>query len=105
MLQCIPAERLWLAPDCGLGFLPPAILKAKISNMVAAAKLLPWTELLSTNKTETSVIKVTKIYDATVLSASQGINMHKNGLFNVQKQTKLNAPLLQLQLTFIQQDT
>ena len=38
VLRHIPAERLILAPDCGLGFLPKEILKQKIQNMVAAAK-------------------------------------------------------------------
>ena len=38
VLRHIPKERLILAPDCGLGFLPSAILKEKIANMVKAAK-------------------------------------------------------------------
>merc|ERR1719186_2126721 len=37
-LKYIPRERLVLAPDCGLGFLPPRILKQKLANMVEAAK-------------------------------------------------------------------
>ncbi len=39
VLKHIPAERLVLAPDCGLGFLPKAILNQKLANMVAAAQL------------------------------------------------------------------
>ncbi len=38
VLDHIPAERLVLAPDCGLGFLPKAILSQKLRNMVAVAK-------------------------------------------------------------------
>ncbi|XP_077977706.1 5-methyltetrahydropteroyltriglutamate--homocysteine methyltransferase-like [Glandiceps talaboti] len=37
----IPADRLIVAPDCGLGFLPNDILREKIRNMVSAAKSLP----------------------------------------------------------------
>ena len=37
-LKHIPASRLILAPDCGLGFLPVHILKQKIANMVTVAK-------------------------------------------------------------------
>jgi len=37
-LKHIPAQRLILAPDCGLGFLPLDILRKKLTNMVAAAK-------------------------------------------------------------------
>ncbi|XP_013380926.1 uncharacterized protein LOC106152014 isoform X3 [Lingula anatina] len=37
-LKHIPKERLILAPDCGLAFLPRDILRQKLSNMVAAAK-------------------------------------------------------------------
>lgn len=37
-LEHIDAERLVVAPDCGLGLLPMEILKQKISNMCAAAK-------------------------------------------------------------------
>ncbi|XP_077868378.1 5-methyltetrahydropteroyltriglutamate--homocysteine methyltransferase-like [Saccoglossus kowalevskii] len=40
-LKYIPAERLLVAPDCGLGFLPHGILKQKLQNMVKAAKSLP----------------------------------------------------------------
>ncbi|XP_072018697.1 5-methyltetrahydropteroyltriglutamate--homocysteine methyltransferase-like [Amphiura filiformis] len=40
-LKHIPAERLLVAPDCGLGFLPRDILKQKLANMVTAAKSLP----------------------------------------------------------------
>nr|XP_006818155.1 PREDICTED: 5-methyltetrahydropteroyltriglutamate--homocysteine methyltransferase-like [Saccoglossus kowalevskii] len=38
VLRHIPASRLMVSPDCGLGFLPPPILKEKLANMVAAAK-------------------------------------------------------------------
>ena len=38
VLRHIPAQRLVLAPDCGLGFLPRTILEAKIKNLVEAAK-------------------------------------------------------------------
>lgn len=41
VLQHIPPERLILAPDCGLGFLPKNILKQKLRNMVAVAQSLP----------------------------------------------------------------
>lgn len=37
-LKHIPANRLILAPDCGLGFLPGDILRQKLANMVAAAR-------------------------------------------------------------------
>jgi len=37
-LEHIDAERLIVAPDCGLAFLPPAILKEKLRNMCAAAQ-------------------------------------------------------------------
>ena len=40
VLRHIPAERLILAPDCGLGFLPKDILKQKLQNMVAVAQSL-----------------------------------------------------------------
>nr|XP_006818156.1 PREDICTED: 5-methyltetrahydropteroyltriglutamate--homocysteine methyltransferase-like [Saccoglossus kowalevskii] len=40
-LKYIPAERLLVAPDCGLGFLSKDILKKKLQNMVKAAKSLP----------------------------------------------------------------
>ena len=38
VLRHIPAERLVLAPDCGLGFLPKDVLEQKLQNMVVAAK-------------------------------------------------------------------
>ena len=38
VLRHISAERLILAPDCGLGYLPKDILKQKLQNLVAAAK-------------------------------------------------------------------
>ncbi|XP_013380917.1 uncharacterized protein LOC106152010 isoform X2 [Lingula anatina] len=37
-LKHIPKERIILAPDCGLAFLPRNILRQKLSNMVTAAK-------------------------------------------------------------------
>jgi len=37
-LLYIPKERLVLAPDCGLGFLPVGLVRAKLANMVEAAK-------------------------------------------------------------------
>ena len=37
-LRYIPAERLVLAPDCGLGFLPSELLKQKLTNMCDVAK-------------------------------------------------------------------
>lgn len=37
-LEHIPADRLIVAPDCGLAFLPLPILKAKLTNMCTAAK-------------------------------------------------------------------
>jgi len=37
-LEHIDAERLIVAPDCGLAFLPPAILQQKLSNMCMAAQ-------------------------------------------------------------------
>ncbi|CAH1775454.1 unnamed protein product [Owenia fusiformis] len=40
ILKHIPKERLILAPDCGLAMLPMEVLKLKVANMVAAAKLL-----------------------------------------------------------------
>ena len=40
VLRHIPAERLILAPDCGLGFLPKDILKQKVKNMVTVAQSL-----------------------------------------------------------------
>ena len=38
VLECLPAERLMLAPDCGLGLLPVDLAKQKLSNMVSAVK-------------------------------------------------------------------
>ena len=40
VLRHIPAERLILGPDCGLGFLPRGILEQKLRNMIRAAKSL-----------------------------------------------------------------
>ncbi|XP_066295302.1 5-methyltetrahydropteroyltriglutamate--homocysteine methyltransferase-like [Branchiostoma lanceolatum] len=37
-LRFLPPHRLVLAPDCGLGFLPRDVLRAKLKNMVAAAR-------------------------------------------------------------------
>ena len=36
-LKYLPPERLILAPDCGLGYLPEPILKKKLVNMCKAA--------------------------------------------------------------------
>ncbi|XP_022784716.1 uncharacterized protein LOC111325214 isoform X3 [Stylophora pistillata] len=41
VLTVLPAERLVVAPDCGLGFLPTDLAKQKLFNMVQAAKSLP----------------------------------------------------------------
>lgn len=41
VLTVLPPERLIVAPDCGLGFLPTEIAKQKLCNMVEAAKSLP----------------------------------------------------------------
>lgn len=41
VLTVLPAERLVVAPDCGLGFLPTELAKQKLYNMVQAAKFLP----------------------------------------------------------------
>ena len=41
VLTVLPAERLAVAPDCGLGFLPAELAKQKLCNMVQAAKSLP----------------------------------------------------------------
>ena len=38
VLEHIPKERLILAPDCGLGFLPRDILRQKVSNLVLVAQ-------------------------------------------------------------------
>ncbi|XP_033639156.1 5-methyltetrahydropteroyltriglutamate--homocysteine methyltransferase-like [Asterias rubens] len=40
-LQFIPSDRLVVAPDCGLAFLPHDIMRQKLLNMVEAAKSLP----------------------------------------------------------------
>ncbi|MBT4604118.1 cobalamin-independent methionine synthase II family protein [archaeon] len=40
VLQNIPAERLMIAPDCGLAMLPIEICKAKLKNMVKAVELV-----------------------------------------------------------------
>ena len=37
-LQYIDADRLILAPDCGLGFLSEAMITEKLTNMVNVAK-------------------------------------------------------------------
>jgi len=39
-LKYLPKERLMLAPDCGLGFLPLDLAEKKLQNMVEAAKLV-----------------------------------------------------------------
>lgn len=36
-LTVLPADRLWLSPDCGLRLLDPDVARAKLANMVAAA--------------------------------------------------------------------
>jgi 5-methyltetrahydropteroyltriglutamate--homocysteine methyltransferase len=36
----VPASRLVLAPDCGLGFLPDTILEQKLANLTLAAKTI-----------------------------------------------------------------
>ncbi|XP_068708695.1 5-methyltetrahydropteroyltriglutamate--homocysteine methyltransferase-like isoform X3 [Montipora foliosa] len=41
VLTVVPPDRLIVAPDCGLGFLPREIAKKKLCNMVQAAKSLP----------------------------------------------------------------
>lgn len=41
VLTVLPADRLVVAPDCGLGFLPTELAKQKLRNMVQAAKSLP----------------------------------------------------------------
>ncbi|XP_078358244.1 5-methyltetrahydropteroyltriglutamate--homocysteine methyltransferase-like isoform X1 [Oculina patagonica] len=41
VLTVLPAERLVVAPDCGLGFLSTELAKQKLHNMVHAAKSLP----------------------------------------------------------------
>ena len=38
VLQFIPKERLIIAPDCGLGFLPIDILTAKLNNLICAVR-------------------------------------------------------------------
>ena len=40
ILKYIPKERLWLAPDCGLGMLPKDIAIKKLKNMVNVTKKL-----------------------------------------------------------------
>ena len=39
-LQYISANRLLIAPDCGLGFLPPPILESKLASLPAAVLAL-----------------------------------------------------------------
>jgi 5-methyltetrahydropteroyltriglutamate--homocysteine methyltransferase len=34
VLQHVPRERLIIAPDCGLGFLPEDIMRKKLQNMI-----------------------------------------------------------------------
>ena len=41
ILTVFPAERLVVAPDCGLGHLPVHLAKQKLHNMKAAADSLP----------------------------------------------------------------
>lgn len=43
-LKYISADRLILAPDCGLGLLPEDVLRQKLKNMCAAAKAVPVTD-------------------------------------------------------------
>merc|ERR1712137_867168 len=38
-LEHMESDRLMIAPDCGLGFLPEPILKKKLFNMCAAARM------------------------------------------------------------------
>ena len=38
VLTVVPADRLVIAPDCGLGFLPTPLAVEKLKNMVEAAK-------------------------------------------------------------------
>ena len=40
-LNFISSDRLVVAPDCGLGFLPHDIMRQKLKNMVEAAKSIP----------------------------------------------------------------
>ena len=40
ILTVFPAERLIVAPDCGLGFLPSHLAVQKLKNMVEAVKSL-----------------------------------------------------------------
>lgn len=40
VLKYFPRERLMIAPDCGLIYLPDEVMKAKMNNMVAAVKIL-----------------------------------------------------------------
>ena len=41
VLTVLPVDRLIVAPDCGLGFLPAEIATEKLCNMVEAAKSFP----------------------------------------------------------------
>ena len=41
ILSVFPADRLAVAPDCGLAFLPRHLAAQKLKNMVLAAKSLP----------------------------------------------------------------
>jgi 5-methyltetrahydropteroyltriglutamate--homocysteine methyltransferase len=39
-LKYIDAERLWIAPDCGLGYLPKELAEQKLKNMCEAARII-----------------------------------------------------------------
>jgi 5-methyltetrahydropteroyltriglutamate--homocysteine methyltransferase len=39
-LKYIPAEQLWINPDCGFFQLPRWLAAAKLKNMVAATKIV-----------------------------------------------------------------
>ena len=37
-LTALPADRLWLSPDCGLRLLDPDVAKSKLATLVTAVK-------------------------------------------------------------------